>query len=136
MQKVKQAADNTKQSADEIARTAAHSPSQSGDSVHSRGQAQITEEYYNKYLSFKKMVESALTQEVKAIKPPCYVELQFSDGRQTAFYLVKDPIAINGFVLVSISSPLGLVLIGKKQNSKFRHTATGKTLNGVIHFIQ
>jgi transcription elongation GreA/GreB family factor len=130
--KAERAAENTKQSADEIARTAAHSPSQSGDSVHSSGQAHITQEYLARVVSFKHRLVGAQSETPGTIEAPCFVDLKFADGRETALYLVHDPVTITGFTLVSASSPLGLALIGKKVGSKFAYSVNGTKQTGEI----
>ena len=130
--KAKRAAANTKQSADEIARTAAHSPSQSGDSVHSSGQAHITQEYLARVVSFKNRLVSAQSETPSTIEAPCFVDLKFTDGRESTFYLVHDPVTIKGFTLVSASSPLGLALVGKIVGSKFAYSANGTRQTGEV----
>lgn len=117
--KAKKAAENTRKSADEIAKSAAHSPSQSGDRTHSQGQADITEAYFKRIIAFEKRIKIALAETPNTIQTPCFVGVKFTDGKESSFYLVEDPIVISGITLVSAVSPLGSALIGKKPGSKF-----------------
>jgi len=91
----------SKESAQEIAKTAANSMSQAGDRFHSQGSADLAKERYDAVLAFKNEVE----QKGESI----FINFEGND-----IVLVDNPIIIPGFTIASTKSPLGQKLIDKK----------------------
>lgn len=106
-------AEKAKESAMEIARAAALSPSQSGDRVHSENQAKITAEAFIKLKHLHDEIDKSLNKSVpEKIEPVCFVNGEF--------YFVTTPIYLPGIKLVSVESPLGRKLLGKKVGDKIK----------------
>lgn len=109
--------DNATDSALEIARSAALSPSQAGDRFHSQGAADLAKEMFETVLNLKNEIELNVNQEIpEFVSVPCYIKLE---GLEV--YLVNNPILLRGINLISKESPLGSELINKQ---------VGDTVNG------
>ena len=120
--------EKTNQAANEIARASANSPSQSGDREHSRNQAIITKEKFEKLEKLKNEVKEALSKEVSTkVVIPCFVEVKYSSGVTDSFYLVKNPTFLANAKIVSSESPLGKALLGKSANEPFAFKTNEKT---------
>lgn len=137
VEKAQEFAQKTKDSADEIAKTSATSWSAAGDREHSRGQAIITEENLKRLSSIKDEVKQAVDiAQPESVTPICFVEIQYNDMRKDSFYLVNMPMRVSGMKLVSASSPLGLVLLGKKINDSFQFDNGEQTIIGKVLSIE
>ena len=93
---------NAKKSAQEIALSAALSPSQAGDSYHSQGAADLARERYESILNLKKEIEEK--GETICVN---------YEGQE--IFLVDNPVLISGFTIVSTKSPLGKKLLNEKE---------------------
>lgn len=110
LQKAQKYYDVSKESAQEIAKTALTSHSQAGDRFHSQGAMEISKERLNGILKLKEELEKVKDRkELMFIEVPCYVKTDKTD-----FYLVKNAILITGVRLVSEKSEIGKELINKK----------------------
>lgn len=89
----------TKKAAQEVAASAAASPSQSGDRFHSQGAADLAKQKYEAVLALKNEIDQ------KGEK------VCVDHGGET-LYLVDNPIMISGLKIVSTKSPLSLKLLG------------------------
>lgn len=118
---------DNKQVANEIARSAAASPSQSGDREHSQNQAMLSQEVYIKTKEMAEKVNIALSQAVPdRVSGIVHVEIKYenSDFSQE-LYLVDYPLNIPGVNLISRHSPLGNSLLDKKTGDVFEYEIEG-----------
>ena len=124
IQKVEGRVQETRKSAIEIARSAASSPSQSGDGEHSRNSALITEQALKRILELNKEIEGINSNMKNVIVAPGWVEIEFN-GRIDNFYLVKNSVYVEGVRFISTEAPLGKSLIGKKRGDVFDFSEGG-----------
>jgi len=92
---------NTKESAQEIAASAAASPSQAGDRFHSQGTADLARQKYEAIAALKSEIDK------KGEK----ILHKYEDE---TLFLVDNPVLIPGFKIVSSKSPVGKKLIDEK----------------------
>jgi hypothetical protein len=118
IQKAQKRADETKKAANEIARSAAASPSQSGDREHSAGQALITKEVLLRLQEAKDDIEKNINLPADTATPPCFVKIELQ-GVEKEFYFVNHPLHVAGFSFVSKDSELGKTLSDKKEGETF-----------------
>lgn len=110
LQKAQKYYEVTKESAQEIAKTALTSHSQAGDRFHSQGAMEISKQRLNGILKLKEELEKSKDRkELIFIEAPCYIKTDKTD-----FYLVKNAVLITGVRLVSEESEIGKELINKK----------------------
>lgn len=106
--------EGTKQSAIEAAKTAQVSYSAAGDRYHAAGSAYIAEErskrLENLYLELKQFVDQSSKEEISVSS---YIKVNFG-GEIKELYLVKNPTFLDQYQLISKSSPIGSLLLGKK----------------------
>ena len=127
----------TKESANEVAKSAAGSWSAAGDREHSRAQAVIVEENLNKIKRVVNEIEAFIGKSVpEKIEPVCFITLSYDSGEEKEFYLVNNPIFLKGFNLISPKSPLGQSLVGKGVNEKFEYEIEGQKTSGRINSIE
>jgi len=123
----------TKESANEVAKSAAGSWSAAGDREHSRAQAVIVEENLNKLKRASKEIETFIGKPVpEKIEPVCFMTLIYDNGEEKEFYLVQHPIHLQRFNLISLKSPLGQSLMGKRVNEKFEYELEGQKTSGRV----
>jgi len=91
----------TKESAEEIAASAAASPSQSGDRYHSQGTADLAKQKYDSILALKKELE------VKG-------ERIIIEHQGQTLFLVDNSVIISGFKIASTNSPFGQKILNGK----------------------
>jgi len=128
----------TKNAANEIARTSANSPSQSGDREHSRNQAYLVEESYNNIKIFKEKLSKELLLEVpKKSRPICLIGIEYETGESMELVLANQTAFVEGFVVVTTASPLGRELVGKKVGDSFEfESGGGVRAKGVIKELE
>lgn len=119
LKKAKTFAANTKTAAQEIARTAAHSPSQSGDREHSKNQAEIAEDYLKNLIVTKNLIASVIKNVPEKVEGNVFIKLEFATGISEEYYLVENPVKLEGLKLISINSPLGQALAGLRTGDLF-----------------
>ena len=93
---------DAKDSAQEVAASAALSPSQSGDRFHSQGTADLAKQKLDSI--------SNLVVEIEEKGDRICVEF-----KGEIIFLVDNPILISGFKVVSSKSPLGQKILNEKQ---------------------
>lgn len=60
------------------------------------------------------------------------MRIQFDNGSNKDFYMVRNPIFIIGINLISPDSPLGAALMGKGADSSFSYTSGFQIFSGKI----
>ncbi len=120
IKKAKNYTKKTKVAAQEIAKAAANSPSQSGDREHSKNQAHIAQSYLEKLLAIKDKLESTINNDPpNVIVDFSFIKLEFDDGRSEEFYFLQEPLKLDEIKIITRNSPLGNTLAGKSTNESF-----------------
>lgn len=110
--------------ANQSAKTAISSWSAAGERAHTEGQKKIIQDYYKKIKSLREEIEGSSKEKIpEEIAKNCFVEVEM-DGKKKQFYIVENPINIEGVSFMSLSSPLGQALLGKKEKEKAVYTNT------------
>ena len=110
-----------KQSANEIARAAALSPSQSGDREHATGQVEIIAESLARLRKLLDEIETSIKRKTpEEIKETCFVSLKYKNNDKQKMFLVKNLYLLPRVNLVSFNSELGKVLKGAKVGEKVK----------------
>lgn len=131
LKKANDYAAKTKEAALEIAKSAAASPSQSGDREHSKNQAEIAAEYLKNLEVSRELLLSIEQNTPQKVQANVFVKLEYDDGQVQEYYLVKNPIKLSDLKIISKESPLGKSLLGLKIGDKFKVTdppLSGKVL--------
>jgi hypothetical protein len=136
IKKAEAAAVSSKQAANEASHGMATSYSVAGDVEHAKNSALLSLQKLELLTKLKEEVDEALEAEAPVTATPvCYVELGFDDGRNSAFYFVKNPVYISGLNLISPDSLLGAAIIGKKAGDKFSYKVEERNLSGIVSLI-
>ncbi len=124
-------------SAIEIAKSSYNSPSQSGDRFHSQGQADIAKENLKNLEGVLKELnnELLLSEIPQAIRPSCWIELEFDGGKKESYFYLKNPLVVKGYSIISSKSPFGSILLDKKVGDRFEYNSSQK-LSGKIILIE
>lgn len=132
LEKAERQANLTKQSADEISRVSANSPSQSGDREHSRNQAYVTADRLKILQNILAELQNAErdNQPTQAI-PPVYITAEIGDAEQK-FYILSNPLNLSGFRLVSANSPLGQAVLERSVGEDFEYEIAGNIIEGRV----
>ncbi len=120
--RLEEIAKKTREDANFIAQGALASPSASGDREHAQNQAMINLHRLGILKALKEEVEKGVGR----------YEVEYNDGRQESFYLVKHPVILAGFKLISSQSPLGKAIVNKKKGQTFRYKVEKATIRGKI----
>jgi len=118
IEKIKESAQKT----DEAANMVTTGLSESGDKYHTQGAADLTKSYLKRLNLLKKELESATKDNSKTAKPPCFLQISFSDGGFTELYLVKNAVSLPSISFISSDSPLGKAVYGKKAGDIFSYS--------------
>lgn len=137
LEKAKRQAEQTHLSAIEIGRAAAASPSQSGDREHARNQALLTKENLERIELLYREVDNSLDESPVIVKPVCNVLVEYEDKARYDFYLVNQPVFLGDVKLVSLNSPLGRAISGKKIGNEFEVTVgSGPSRKGTVLHLE
>lgn len=129
LKKVEAFAKETRNSANEISKTAAGSHSAAGDRFHSEAQARIASENLDNIRKLKSELDVALAMKApSSIESACFIKL-IVDGIEQELFYVENPVFISGYKLVSSHSPLGKAIKGKKSGEKFNFANGGIVLS-------
>ncbi len=133
LKKTQKRAENTRLDALEIAKSAAGSPSQSGDREHAVNQASIVQDAQ----SLLEKLISDIRQEIgksppTISRPNTFITLTLDDGPQMQLFLTDTPITLSGVTMVSTLSPLGQAVIRRKAGERFLVEIGGVTKTGEI----
>lgn len=118
IEKAEKRAGETKSAADEIARAAVGSFSQSGDIEHSRNQSYLVLEHLGRLRKLYEEIKSETEKDIPGkVRPACFLKVDI-EGKVEEIFLVNNLVLISGVKLVSPESPLGKELISKKVREK------------------
>ena len=124
----------TTESANAISRAAAESPSMSGDREHASNSALLN---LQSLKQFEKLVSEIIEEKKdglpEKVKPPCFANLSFIDGGTKEFVVVNEAnILVPDYNIISIKSPIGNTILGKKLNSSFEFKISENVFKGKI----
>lgn len=108
--------------ADEASKFIVTGPSQSGDKYHSENSAALAQEYLFRVIKLKKEIESADENPNIVALPVSSVEIEYEDANRLSFYLVKNAVSLTRFLFISLESPLGHAVFGKKVGERISYT--------------
>jgi transcription elongation GreA/GreB family factor len=115
-------AEQTLQSALEISKISASSPSTSGDREHAVNQAILNKEALDRLRSFREEVCEALSQSPPHIvQPICFVSLRYKDGQMDHFYFVNKATYLGEVKTISLASTLGKAILNKAVGDRFEY---------------
>ena len=121
IKRVRKYSEETKKSADELARAAAVSWSMAGDRSIAEGQAIITQESLAELQKLSEELKASLDKPTPDVaKPVCCIKASYTDGRVEELYLVNTPVFLKNVKLVSLNSLLGQAVLGKKVGAKVK----------------
>lgn len=137
---VQVSADKTRQDAYEVARSAAASPSQSGDRFHATAQADIVQKRLDDINTTLVEIKKATDEKIPTkITKTCYVELLINDNTLHRIFILKNLVSLPiEEKIVSADSLLGKAIVGKKagQNFEYDPSGTGVKVKGVVNTIE
>lgn len=111
--KLERHANANKAASDEIAQTATSSWSAGGDRFHSENQAIATAANLERMRNLLAEVEESLDDRGDVARPVAHVTVEFADDRKDSFYIVSEPVYLDGVKMVSTNAPLGAAIEGK-----------------------
>lgn len=126
-------AHKSKSDANELSAGLVSSYSLAGDVEHAKNTANLSMQKHESIKKLSKELEGVIGGDPPAsVSTPCYILLSMSDGTVKDIYLVGNPVFINGFNLVSQSSPIGKALVGQKTEDLFLYKIGEQTFTGKI----
>ncbi|MGA3292089.1 MAG: hypothetical protein ABSC49_03035 [Candidatus Microgenomates bacterium] len=136
VERVGSAALKSKQSSNEASRGLGASYSAAGDAEHSHNTALLSQQKFEQLKKLKDEIEKALDNETPTnIETVCFVSVEFSDGRKSEFYFVKNSIYLSRLNLISPDSLIGKAIMGKSVGESFFYTAGDRKFSGIISEI-
>lgn len=110
--------DENKKASEQAQATSRTSWSAAGERVYAQGQVEVSKQKHNSLKKLRKELEKASNAPVpEKVIPSCYLRLE--SGSKKGVFMVKNIANIEGFSLISDTSPLGKVLVGKKVNDHY-----------------
>jgi transcription elongation GreA/GreB family factor len=120
IERAEKVARKTKKDAQELAHTAISSHSTAGERNLAEGQAAINEENLLKLKKLLHEINKSLEASAIKVEPISWVEISYKNGETNSFYFVQEPAHLDNITLVSVKSPLGSVLVGKKAGESIK----------------
>ena len=115
----------------EVSKSALTSWSAAGERDYAEGQAKINQDYHSKVLKLIEEVKEAHTKDKEKVSSPGFVLVQTGDTA-SEFFVVDEPINLDGMKLVSKDSPLGNSVLGKTEGESFEYLVGGKKVKGEV----
>lgn len=130
-------AKSSRKAAQEVTGGVLTSYSAAGDIEHATNAANLNEEKVNKMKLLLDELEEALELPIpEKIEPVSFFWVKFSDGNLGEFFLVDNPVYVEGFKIISKDSPIGKVVLGKKVGEGFEYEVDGGRTSGVVLGIE
>lgn len=127
------AAKESKFAADEVSGGLVASYSAAGDAEHARNSANLSIEKAKGVKNLMEEIKKAISLETpKTVVPVCCVSVKFIDGSSKDLFLVRHPMSISGFNLISVDSPIGKSLLNKNIGSRFSYVLEDQRFDGEI----
>lgn len=126
-------AHKSKTDANELSAGLVSSYSLAGDVEHAKNTANLSMQKHESIKKLSRELEGVMNGDLPvSVNVPCYISLSMSSGTTKDVYLVENPVFINGFNLVSPSSPIGKALIGQRKEDLFLYKIGEQTFTGKI----
>lgn len=127
------AASESHKAANESSSGLTASYSAAGDAEHSRNTANLSLQKAATVKDLLREIEKSKDMEIpNVIQSVCFVLVEFENGSKKELYLVDNPVFIDGFNLISPSSPLGSSLLGRSANDYFYYSSGEQEFSGKI----
>jgi len=128
-----QTAHKSRSDANELSAGLVASYSLAGDVEHAKNSANLSMQKYSAIKKLSEELQKSLDTEVPGkIGAVSYVFLRYTNGSEKELYFVENPVFISGFNLISIDSPLGKSLSGKKIGESFSYSSGDQEFEGEI----
>ncbi len=108
----------TKIEADSLSRATPASPSASGDRYHAENQAELNRILLQSLITFKQELDEELETNIPMFARPVTFVKAIVNNQEREFYLVNNPVKVDAN-FVSINSPVGMALHGRKIGEEF-----------------
>ncbi len=123
--------DATKTEADSLNKATQASPSASGDRYHAENQAELNQILLQSLVTFKQELdEEILSNTPMFVRPITFIKAVIN-GQEKEFYLVNNPVKVEAN-FVSINSPVGMALHGRKVGEEFEFGEEPKISGKII----
>lgn len=120
------------ESADKVKVTLSHSLSGysiAGEMFHAQNTQGMVNQYLERLKKLKSEVEKASDGVSEDVRPVCSVNVRYEDGNILGFYFVKEAVSLPGYLLISVDSPFGKAIIGKKEGDMFKYAIVQDGVN-------
>lgn len=125
-------AKQSKFAADEASGGLTASYSAAGDAEHARNTANLSIQKHQSIKRLTEELENSLQQGLpEKTETGCYIKTEMS-GSVKELFLVENPVYVEGYNLISPSSPIGKAILGKKVEDLFLYENGDKTFTGKI----
>ena len=107
--------------------------SAAGDKYHALAAADLADSFLKRLEFLKNELQKGFTDNIQVVNPPCYLRIKYDDGQTAELYLVKNAVSLPGISFISVDSPLGKAVLGKKINDVFNYELeNGNKYSGII----
>lgn len=97
------------------------SPSQAGDRYHAEAASSIAKEYLARLRNLQEEISKSPDKIYTRVKPISFVELFYENSEKVEFYFVKNGALLPEALLITLDSPLGASIEGKKLWDNFSY---------------
>jgi transcription elongation GreA/GreB family factor len=112
--------EESRQASEKMSETTRTSWSSAGDREYAMDQEEVTKLNLDMLKNLSKELEDAVDHDTpKKVKAPCFVRVHI-DGEDIEFYLVENVASVKGFEIVSVKSPVGVKIVGKKKFDTYK----------------
>jgi transcription elongation GreA/GreB family factor len=98
--------------------------------------ADLAKSYLEKLKALKNEIKSLSNEKNLKINLGSFALVRYEDGSLLEICIVKNPVSVPNFLFVSKDSPLGSLLLGKKEGESFSYNntedETDKNFSGVV----
>jgi transcription elongation GreA/GreB family factor len=123
--------EENKVAAEKMSETARASWSSAGDREYAMDQEEVTKLNLDMLKALSRELGEAVNDKSPGgVKPPCFVRVHI-DGEDVEFYLVENVASVKGFKIVSIKSPVGEKIIGKKKYDTYNTSGNSGKIIGI-----
>ena len=133
LNKIRESAEKT----DEATKERLTGWSAAGDKYHAQAASDLTKSYLQKLELLDKELKSSSDTTPERVEPPCLIRIEYSDGNQAEFLLVENGVSLPEISFISVLSPLGKAILGKKAEEIFSYDSVdGNKYKGKIISIE
>lgn len=137
IEKARLAAEQNRESANEMSKTANAATYAAGEREYTAQQAKITRENLEELEELGKGVAAAVGRPVPAtVQPISLVTVEYNGGETESFYFVSKSVYLNGVKLISPESPIGKAVADKSMGEGFEYEVGTERVRGKIARIE